>query len=240
MVFLSVIIAAYNEEKRLPITIEKLKEELEKRKIDYELIVASDGSTDNTVEVAKKLGANSVRYKQNKGFTTALRYGFNFASGEVILNLAADVDNFDFLDSLKHVKEVDVISISKRHPESVITGYTFKRWLISNTYHNIEKFLFGKLIATSDTHFVTIYKRKVLEKVYPYCKSAHWGGETEAVVFAKYFGFTFMDVPIHITHKTLPTNIVKEAGVYWKTLLELLNIKWRLIKMNKIDVKNGA
>ena len=218
-------------------TITKLENVLKKKKIDYEIIVSSDGSTDDTLKIAKKLNVKAVGYDQNKGFTTALRYGFQFSTGEIIINLPSDVDNFDFLDSLEKIKNFDVVSISKRHPESVIEGYGFFRWLVSNTFHSIEKLLFDSLVETSDTHYISIYKRKVLETVYPYCKSLHWGGETEAIVFSKFFGFTLTDSPIHLVHESVPGSFIKQIKVYWKTLLELLDIKFRLLKMKKQGTK---
>ena len=53
-IFLSVIIPAYNEEKRLPGTLEKIHEYLQGKDFDYEIIVVDDGSRDATVQVAEK------------------------------------------------------------------------------------------------------------------------------------------------------------------------------------------
>jgi len=52
---LSVIIPAYNEEKRLPKTLEDIDKYLSKKNYDYEILVVNDGSKDKTVEVAQSL-----------------------------------------------------------------------------------------------------------------------------------------------------------------------------------------
>lgn len=49
--YLSVVIPAYNEEKRIVRTLEKIQEFLDKRPYKKELIVVDDGSQDKTREV---------------------------------------------------------------------------------------------------------------------------------------------------------------------------------------------
>ena len=49
---LSVIVPAYNEEKRLPITLREISDYLRKQNFESEIVVVSDGSKDKTVEVA--------------------------------------------------------------------------------------------------------------------------------------------------------------------------------------------
>ena len=54
-VHLSVIIPAYNEEKRLLATLKSVFSYLEKQKYNFEVIVADDASTDGTRELVKKM-----------------------------------------------------------------------------------------------------------------------------------------------------------------------------------------
>jgi len=53
--YLSVIIPAYNEERRLPKTLEEIDKYLSRQSYDYEILVVNDGSKDRTVEIAKNL-----------------------------------------------------------------------------------------------------------------------------------------------------------------------------------------
>jgi dolichyl-phosphate beta-glucosyltransferase len=52
MALVSIIIPAFNEEKRLPLTISKIQKYISKNRIQAEIIVVDDGSVDHTAAVA--------------------------------------------------------------------------------------------------------------------------------------------------------------------------------------------
>ena len=66
--YLSIIIPAYNEEKRIGKTISAINEYLQKQNYSYEIIVADDGSKDNTVKLVKNLAEKmkNLRVIDNK------------------------------------------------------------------------------------------------------------------------------------------------------------------------------
>jgi glycosyltransferase involved in cell wall biosynthesis len=90
---LVVMIPAYNEEKTIGSVIREIP-----RKVDgfdkVEVLVVNDGSTDNTVEEAKKAGADYiVSHKTNLGLANAFKTGLEIAlklGGDVIVNIDAD------------------------------------------------------------------------------------------------------------------------------------------------------
>jgi len=81
------IIPAYNEEK----TIGEVLQTLKNVDIITKIIVVSDGSTDNTVKIAKKYNVDVIEFKDNKGKGAALKAGIERAEGKVILFLDADL-----------------------------------------------------------------------------------------------------------------------------------------------------
>ncbi|KAE8743559.1 hypothetical protein FOCC_FOCC010806 [Frankliniella occidentalis] len=101
-IHLSVVVPAYDEEKRLPPMLDECLEFLENRRLKtksfaYEVIIVSDGSKDRTVEVASKYsskyGSNIVRVldlQPNRGKGGAVRLGMQSARGAVILFADAD------------------------------------------------------------------------------------------------------------------------------------------------------
>ncbi len=62
---LSVIVPAYNEEKRIPDTLHSISTFLEQKGISYEVIVVDDGSSDNTVQIVEDLSLPHIRVVKN-------------------------------------------------------------------------------------------------------------------------------------------------------------------------------
>jgi len=84
----SVIIPAYNEEIVIKKTLESMIESQYPRK---EIIFVDDGSTDNTLEIAKEFKDEiTVLHKENGGKASALNYALVYAKGEIIVVVDAD------------------------------------------------------------------------------------------------------------------------------------------------------
>lgn len=124
---LSIVVPAYNEEKRLPPMLDEALDFLEKRQKEnpsykYEVIVVSDGSTDNTVKVAQsytvKYGVEKVRCLeliQNRGKGGAVRLGVESSRGAVILFADADgASKFEDLTkleaALREIVQIDPVT----------------------------------------------------------------------------------------------------------------------------------
>jgi dolichyl-phosphate beta-glucosyltransferase len=90
---ISIIIPAYNETERLIPTIGAIASELSDQGLEWEMIVADDGSTDDTADIAESLGLVNLRVlraPQNGGKGSAVRRGMAAARGRYILFTDAD------------------------------------------------------------------------------------------------------------------------------------------------------
>ena len=109
---LSIVIPAYNEERRIPGTLEATIAYLQTRPYTSELIVVSDGSLDGTRQVAESFqaafpGLRVIEYQPNRGKGYAVKTGMLAARGERVLFMDADYavpiryveDAFRVLDS---------------------------------------------------------------------------------------------------------------------------------------------
>jgi len=102
-IFLSVIIPAYNEEKRLPLTLTDVNKRLAAVDYSYEIIVVDDGSKDSTAEVVKRFShivknLRLVENKENHGKGWVVRQGMLEAKGQ--WRLFMDADNATSVDQV--------------------------------------------------------------------------------------------------------------------------------------------
>jgi glycosyltransferase involved in cell wall biosynthesis len=99
----SVVIPCLNEAKSVGICITKAMEAFRADGMRGEVVVADNGSTDGSIEIAKKLGARVVRVEQ-RGYGSALRAGIAAAHGAFIVMGDAD-DSYDFSEVPRFVEK---------------------------------------------------------------------------------------------------------------------------------------
>ena len=133
--FLSVIIPAYNEEKRITKTLLSVEEYLKRQPYNYEILVVSDGSTDSTIEVVSHLKEqiSSLRIidnKKNHGKGFVVRQGMLEAVGDI--RLFMDADNSTNIDQVSKFlpyfqQGYDVVIGSRYMAGSRIIKWTWSR-----------------------------------------------------------------------------------------------------------------
>ena len=131
--YLSIIVPAYNEEDRLPATLERMAEYLQERDFSYELLVVDDGSRDATRQVVREFAAtrNWVRLVQyddekgrpvNRGKGYAVRQGVLASSGRDVLfsdaDLSTPIEEIEKLLPFIARGECDIAIASRALPES--------------------------------------------------------------------------------------------------------------------------
>jgi glycosyltransferase involved in cell wall biosynthesis len=120
----SVVLPCLNEENSIEICIKKIKDVFEKEKIDGEIIVVDNGSTDRSVEIVKKYNDVKLLFEPQKGYGSALRCGIENAQGEYII--MGDADNtYDFYEIpkfLEKLKEGYDLVIGSRFKGKILKG----------------------------------------------------------------------------------------------------------------------
>jgi dolichyl-phosphate beta-glucosyltransferase len=90
--YLSLVVPAFNEALRLPVTLAAWQDFLRAQPYASELIVVDDGSTDRTVEVAQAAGARVLQLPVNQGKGAAVRTGMLDAGGRWLAYVDADLN----------------------------------------------------------------------------------------------------------------------------------------------------
>src|SRR5271165_1426119 len=101
---LSVVMPCLNEAETLESCIRKAQRAIEEANITAEVVIADNGSTDGSIEIAERLGARVVRV-QAKGYGNALMAGIAAASGNYIIMGDAD-DSYDFAHLTRFVEQL--------------------------------------------------------------------------------------------------------------------------------------
>ena len=95
---ISVVIPAYNEEENIGYLYDELSQVMHGLKQSYEILFIDDGSSDNTLGLLQELQRSDSRvivvtFRKNFGQTAAMSAGFDYASGDVIVTMDADLQN---------------------------------------------------------------------------------------------------------------------------------------------------
>jgi len=194
----------YNEGSKLYTNVERTIQVLKNTlPFDYEIILVDDGSSDDTYEEGLRVGRTwdevkivKCEYHQGKG--AALRYGFHFATGDLVAFLDADLDLHpgqlvSFYDIMEKTHS-DIVIGSKRHPESVF-DYPKMRRVLSFFYQLLIFILFG--LPVSDTQVgLKLFKYEVLKKVFPKLLVKAFAFDLELLANAHHLGYQVVEAPI--------------------------------------------
>lgn len=208
MPHLSVIIPAYNEEKRLPSTLESVHNFLSDCEQDFEIIVVDDGSSDNTKTVVNEFAAShcSVRliaHTPNMGKGYSVREGMLKAEGEFLLLDDADGASpigeiVRLMRAIEEGADVAIGSRAKPGDETVVKSLSHRKH-IGNTFNMIVQSSLLPGIQDTQCGF-KLFKRDVAMDLFSIAKLNRYAFDVEILYLARLKGYTIAEVPINWTN----------------------------------------
>ncbi|MDP4087259.1 MAG: glycosyltransferase [Bacillota bacterium] len=168
--FVSVVIAAYNEEKVICKTIDSI---LDSDYPTFEIIIVDDGSKDGTAQVIEKKYKDtenvSLIKKVNGGKSSAVNQGFKEAKGDIVVALDADtiISNDAISLLIRHFKDEKVAAVSGNvkvgNKGNLLTNWQHIEYV---TGFNLERRAFSELnCITVVPGAIGAWKKEVVEKV---------------------------------------------------------------------------
>jgi dolichol-phosphate mannosyltransferase len=199
---ISIVIPTYNEIDNIQILISNIQWVLEEINPNYEIIVIDDNSPDGTGEIVRQIINTNEKTKliqrsQRNGLGDAYKTGFQYATGDVIFEMDADLshDPRDIPKFLKALKSRDVV-IGSRYVKGGGNYNRRKFRIIISRVANILASFFFKLNLSDCTSGYRAYKRNVIETIIPYVNCQKYTFQVEMLEKANNFKFSIGEVPI--------------------------------------------
>jgi len=236
--YLSVIVPARNEEKRISKTLLAMDQYLQKQDFDYEIIIFSNGSTDKTGEIVTNFqrtikNLKLVEREKSLGKGWAVREAIlTVARGQIRLFMDADnATTLDHFDRMRHYFDSGAqVVIGSRESRDAKGA----RQAVSQPWHKRQLGNLGNLLiqlfavwGVWDTQCgFKAFSAKAAQDIFSHCRINGWGFDIEVLALARRLGYKIEIIPVYwINDASSQVNF----KAYLSTFRELFRIWWRLV-----------
>jgi dolichyl-phosphate beta-glucosyltransferase len=198
---LSIIIPAYNEAKRLPASLVKVREYLSASPWEFaEVVVVDDGSTDDTVQVARDAGVRVLQNPGNRGKGYSVKHGMLEAKGEWALftdaDLSSPIGEVEKLWSAL-VREPAQVAVGSRAVDRSLVG-VHQPWLreaVGRVFNAAMRLVTGLPFKDTQCGF-KLFQTSAGREVFSRQQLDGFGFDVEVLFIAKQLGFRSLEVPV--------------------------------------------
>lgn len=227
---LSIVVPVFNEARDLTKNLDALLEEVEGYFPTFEIIVVSDGSTDETnlkLVSFRHPDVKPIISSKNGGKGNAVRKGFELAKGDYILFIDGGMEihpkEIRVFMGLMDLYDADIVIGSKRHPQSKVY-YPWFRKLLSWFFQIFVRKLFD--IDVTDTQVgIKLFRRPVIDAIFSHLEIDRYGFDLELLSLAKMYGFDkVLEAPIRMDY------FLKNRRFIGRELLHVLHVGFSLVR----------
>jgi dolichyl-phosphate beta-glucosyltransferase len=231
-IFLSIVIPAYNESKRIPAMLSQVLGYAASLGRTWEVVVVDDGSSDDTAALVEEMGrqAPSVRVLRNvanAGKGAAVRKGMLAARGERVLFTDADL-SAPIAEAARLFEALDAgfdVAIGSRalRPEWIGVHQSAMREAAGKFFNFFMRLLTGLDYRDTQCGFKA-FRREAAQTVFAAQRIDGWGFDVEALYLARKFGFRTQEVAVHWDHSA--ASKINPFGDGLRMAAEVLKIRW--------------
>jgi dolichyl-phosphate beta-glucosyltransferase len=198
---ISIVIPAYNEEKRLPGTLAQIERYLDKNHWEFaEILVVNDGSTDKTAAVATAAGARVLENPGNRGKGYSVKHGMLDAKCDWALLTDADLSApIDELDRLWH-------ALQEEHAQAAIGSRALDRSLIGvhqpafremvgRFFNVVMRMITGLPFHDTQCGF-KLFETAAAREIFGRQTLDGFGFDVEVLYIAQHLGYRTLEVPV--------------------------------------------
>lgn len=235
---ISIVIPAYNEERRLPATLDKVLAYLDAK--DYpssEVIVVDDGSSDGTAQVIDRYQSADPRVRLvsnpgNRGKGYSVRHGMLEAEGEWRLfsdaDLSAPIEELDRLLTAAKEQGAAVVIGSRALDRSLIKVHqSFFREVAGRIFNLSMRLLTGLPFHDTQCGF-KLFEGRAAQEIFRRQRIDRFGFDAEALFIARILGFHTIESPVRWSH-TEGTKVRMFADSM-DMFLDLMRVRWNHVR----------
>jgi dolichyl-phosphate beta-glucosyltransferase len=226
--FISIIIPAYNEEARLPSSLEQLYAFLDSQPYTFEVVVVENGSQDRTLQVGQEFATRlpnlRIIHMDESGKGLAVRQGIFSSSGQYRFIADADfsmpVDEINLF--LPPVCDSAIAIASRETAGSVRYNEPFFRHFTGRVFN-----LLIRLLVLPDLHDTQCgfkcFRGDAAEDIFRYQSLNGWAFDVEVLKVARLHGWQITEIPVHWSY--FPGSKVSIIRDSIRMLIELMTIR---------------
>jgi dolichyl-phosphate beta-glucosyltransferase len=227
----SIIIPAYNEERRLPGTLARIQSYLAARPFDAEVIVVDDGSTDSTARIVEEFrarmpGLRLVSNGTNRGKGFSVRHGMLEARGLMALftdaDLSAPIEEADKL--IGALEYVDITFGSRALDRALISVRQSRfREFAGIVYNKLVKVILGLPYVDTQCGFKAFSLPRA-RIIFEQLRMEGFGFDPELLFLARRHGLRALEIPVRWSH--VADTKVRLGVDSLRMFGDLLRIRW--------------
>jgi glycosyltransferase involved in cell wall biosynthesis len=232
---LSIVIPSFNEEKRLPATLERIASYIRTSGRRTEVIVVDDGSTDHTAEVAESFRGRIEELRivsngKNRGKGYSVRNGSLQARGEIVLftdaDLSAPIEEADKL--LTKLEEYDMAIGSRAMNRKLIEIHESKfREFAGIVFNRIVRLILRLPFVDTQCGFKA-FRREKCRIIFEQQTIDRFGFDPELLYLARHHGLNTVEVAVRWAHS--PATKVSMLRDSLQMFLDVLIIRWNALR----------
>jgi glycosyltransferase involved in cell wall biosynthesis len=229
---ISIVVPAYNEERRLPSTLDSLLDYLGARDWPWEIVIVNDGSEDGTAAVAARYAARhaSIRVLDNpgnRGKGYSVRHGMLEATGDWILftdsDLSAPIEELDKLMAAARDQGALVAIGSRALDRGLIEIHQSAfREMAGRIFNLLMRVATGLPFADTQCGF-KLFEHVAAGEIFHRQRIERWGFDAELLFIARRLGYKTIEVPVRWSHSE--GTKVSMFGDSLNMFLDLLRIR---------------
>ncbi len=232
----SIVIPIHNEAECLAAEVSELVGGLQANNVDYELLLAENGSSDDTAAIGESLAASNERMRVLRvpvaDYGAAMKAGMLEGRGALIVNFDIDYYNVDFMLKAGEILGAGAspaqagIVVGSKLAEGADDRRSWVRHLVSQSFTTILRVLFDRRM--DDTHGMKVLKREMVQRFAPQTIMTTDLFDTELIIRARREGVVVKALPVTVEEKRKPRSSMLRRIP--RTIRGLLKLRVALFK----------